>query len=240
MPTKSMSEKRWLDGLEPGPMLDFLGDRMTPRKLRLLTCAASRFVWDKLVDDRSKNSVLVAERFADGQASADELQQAHQVACSAFADLGMAGGDISSAAATAHHACWYGDDFLVSAKRCLACAAGVAVHQARRDVDSGRMAHVPNWETLVQKRENGKMARLVREVFGNPFKMVAIEAGRLTPVVEEVARTIYETYAFKRLPEIADLLDADGYNGKMLIEHCRDQGPHFRGCWVLDLILGKS
>ena len=89
-----------------------------------------------------------------------------------------------------------------------------------------------NWETLVQKRENGKMARLVREVFGNPFKMVAIEVGRLTPAVEDVARTIYETYAFKRLPEVADLLEANGYNGKMLIEHCRDSRPHFRGCWA--------
>ena len=100
--------------------------------------------------------------------------------------------------------------------------------------------HAPNWETLVQKRENGKMARLVREVFGNPFKMVAIEVGRLTPAVEDVARTIYETYAFKRLPEVADLLEANGYNGKMLIEHCRDSRPHFRGCWALDLVLGKS
>ena len=105
-----MSEKRWVDGLEPDAMLDFLGDRIAARKLRLLACAASRFVWEKLVDDRSKNAVVVAERFADGQASAEELEQAHQVACSAFGDLGMAEGDISSAAATAHHACWYGDD----------------------------------------------------------------------------------------------------------------------------------
>jgi len=239
MPTKTMSEKRWLDGLEPEPMLDFLDGRITDRKLRLLVCAACRFVWNKLVDARSKSAVVVAELFADDDASNDELEHAFKEACNAFGDLGMAGGDISSAAAAVHNACWYGDDFLVTAKRSLACAAHVAVYQAARDVDSGRMSHAPNWETLVQKREKGKMARLVREIFGNPFKSVSVETF-LTPAVIGLARTIYEERAFQRLPEIAALLEANGFNGKMFIEHCRDPRPHYRGCWAVDLVLGKS
>jgi hypothetical protein len=221
-------------------MLDFLGSKITARKLRLLACAACRFVWDKLVDDRSRNAVPVAELFVDGQASNDELERAFKEACSAFCDLGRSGGDISSAAAAVHNACWYGDDFLVTAKRSLACAAHVAVYLAGRDVDSGRMAHAPNWETLVQKREKGKMARLVREVFGNPFKNVGIEATSLTPSVVSLARTIYEQQAFQRLPEVADLLETNGYNSKMFIEHCRDPRPHYRGCWAVDLVQGKS
>jgi hypothetical protein len=239
MPTQPMSEKRWLDGLEPDLMLDFLDGRITARKLRLLACAACRFVWDKLVDERSKSAVIVAELFADDQASNAELDQAFREACSAFGDLGMAGGDISSAAATVHNACWFGEDFLVNAKRSLACAAHVAVYQAAREVDSGRMAHVPNWETLVQIREKGKMARLVREVFGNPFKSTGIEANYSIPAVVALARTIYEQQAFQRLPELATILEANEYKSKMFLEHCRAPWPHYRGCWAVDLVLGK-
>jgi hypothetical protein len=25
-----------------------------------------------------------------------------------------------------------------------------------------------------------------------------------------------------------------------LIAHCRSEGPHVRGCWALDLLLGKE
>jgi hypothetical protein len=240
MPTKPMSEKRWLDSLEPEPMLDFLDGKITARKLRLIACAACRFVWDKLVDDRSRRAVVVAELFADGRASNDEREEAFKEASSAFGDLGMAYGDISSAAAAVHNACWYGDDFLVTAKRSLACAADVGTYQAAQDVDSGRMAHAPNWENLVNKREKGKMARLVREVVGNPFKTVAIETARLTPAVIGLARTIYEQQAFQRLPEVAALLEANGYKGNMVLDHCRDSRPHYRGCWAVDLVLGKS
>jgi hypothetical protein len=235
-----MSQKRWLDSLEPGPMLDFLGGTMTARKLRLLACAACRYVWDQLIDDRSREAVIVAELFADDHASNEKLEQAFKEACRACGDHSAKGGNISSAAAAVHHACWYGNDFLVAAKRSLACAAHVAVYQAARDVDSGRMTIASNWETLVQKRENGKMARLVREVFGNPFKSVAMEATFLTPAVADVARTIYEQRAFQRLPEISVLLEASGYKNKLVLEHCRDPRPHYRGCWAVDLVLGKS
>src|SRR5262249_51896105 len=45
--------------------------------------------------------------------------------------------------------------------------------------------------------------------------------------------------AFDRLPEIASLLERAGCREAELLAHCRAPGEHFRGCWVLDLIMGQ-
>jgi hypothetical protein len=240
MATKGMSEKRWLEGLDPDPMLDFLGDKISQRKLRLLACAACRYVWPHLVDERSRNAVEVAEHFADGLASVDELKKAYEQACRAYGDLDPTSGtDVCRAAAAVHNACWF-EDFLDTAKRSLGCAVDVAMWQAALDVDTGKMAHAPDWELLVEKREKGKMARLVREVFGNPFKPVAIEPSWQTSSVTALAQSIYDDRAFDRLPELAGCLELGGCDCKILLDHCRDHRLHYRGCWVVDLVLGKT
>jgi hypothetical protein len=152
----------------------------------------------------------------------------------------MAGGDVSSAAAAVHNACWFAEDFLTTAKRSVACAVDVALWQAGLDVDSGKMSHVPNWAGVVEKRENGRMAHLVRDIFGNPFKRVAIEPAWQGSQLATLAQSIYDDRAFDRLPELASCLEVAGCHRKMILDHCRDRKSHYRGCWVVDLVLGKS
>jgi hypothetical protein len=55
-----------------------------------------------------------------------------------------------------------------------------------------------------------------------------------------VARTIYQERAFERMPELAEALEAAGCYDAEILGHCRAPGPHVRGCWVVDAILGKS
>jgi hypothetical protein len=43
-----------------------------------------------------------------------------------------------------------------------------------------------------------------------------------------------------RLAILADALLDAGCEKEELIQHCRNDGPHVRGCWALDLILGKE
>src|SRR4051812_14626887 len=63
-----MTEDEWLASTDPLPMLQHLGERASLRKLRLYACAWGYSVWDRLTDERSRQAILTAERFADGQA----------------------------------------------------------------------------------------------------------------------------------------------------------------------------
>jgi hypothetical protein len=55
-----------------------------------------------------------------------------------------------------------------------------------------------------------------------------------------IARHIYDDRAFHDLPIMADALEDAGCTNADLLAHCRGPGPHVRGCWVVDLMLGKS
>src|SRR5262245_52259824 len=67
-----MREATWLKCGDPARMLDFLQDRSSPRKALLYSAACCRAVWDLLTPPRVREAVEVAERLADGQASAEE------------------------------------------------------------------------------------------------------------------------------------------------------------------------
>jgi hypothetical protein len=62
----------------------------------------------------------------------------------------------------------------------------------------------------------------------------------LTSTVVDLARAIYQERAFDRLPVLADALADAGCDSEEIIAHCRSDGPHVRGCWVVDLLLGRS
>jgi hypothetical protein len=83
-------------------------------------------------------------------------------------------------------------------------------------------------------------ADLVREVVGNPFRPIAFDPRWRTSDVTQLARAIYDDRAFDRMPILADALMDAGCADEDLIGHCRWAGPHVRGCWVLDLVLGRA
>jgi hypothetical protein len=87
-------------------------------------------------------------------------------------------------------------------------------------------------------------AALLRDIFGPlPFRPVAIDPRWLTwnyGTVPAVARRIYEERAFHDLPIVADALEDAGCTDADLRSHCRSCGPHVRGCWVVDLLLGTG
>lgn len=93
---------------------------------------------------------------------------------------------------------------------------------------------------------NGKCERLaltslLRDVIGPlPFRAVAIEKSCLTPYVLAIAKGVYEDRAYYRLPSLADALEEAGCTDADILGHLRGVGPHVRGCWVVDLCLGKS
>lgn len=61
-----------------------------------------------------------------------------------------------------------------------------------------------------------------------------------TSDVLTLAKGIYDDRAFDRLPILADALQDAGCTNDDVLSHCRNDTTHARGCWVVDLVLGKS
>jgi len=55
-----------------------------------------------------------------------------------------------------------------------------------------------------------------------------------------MAREIHDERRFGDLPILADALEDAGCSAEAVLRHCRGPGPHVRGCWVVDLALGKD
>ena len=81
---------------------------------------------------------------------------------------------------------------------------------------------------------------LVRCIFGNPFRPVTADPRWLTTTVISLAYTMYEDRAFDRLPILADALEEAGCDDVDILDHLRGGGLHVRGCWVVDLLLGRQ
>jgi hypothetical protein len=84
---------------------------------------------------------------------------------------------------------------------------------------------------------------VLRCIFGNPFRPVILDPDILTwhgglPV--SMAQKMYDSRDFSDMPVLADALEEAGCRDADILGHCRSGGEHFRGCWVIDLLLGKS
>lgn len=239
-----MTEADWFDCNAPEPMLAFLGDRVSARKLRLFAVACCRRISTLRNDEPSRNGAEVAERYADGGASDQELQQAHTAAVHSPAAGAAAGWQAPNpvAAATAR---------VVNA---VEAALGTETLAAMDAHDRWREAQIQMWDetideasiwlaaTSAKERERKVQAFLLRDLLGNPFRASIIEPAWLTgnnKAVRKLAEEVYHQRAFDRLPSLADALARAGCTSADVLAHCRQPDEHVRGCWVVDLLLGK-
>lgn len=88
--------------------------------------------------------------------------------------------------------------------------------------------------------EEQSQTTLLRDIFGNPFRPVTFDPRWRTSDVVGLAQAIYDDKAFERMPILADALMDAGCEEEQIIAHCRGDGPHVRGCWVVDLVLEKE
>jgi hypothetical protein len=82
---------------------------------------------------------------------------------------------------------------------------------------------------------------LIRDFFGNPFRPATFCPEWRTDTAVQLARTIRESRDFSAMPILADALQDAGCDNADVLNHCRDAtATHTRGCWVVDLVLGKG
>jgi hypothetical protein len=197
-----MTEAEWLACTDPTPMLEFIRGKASDRKMRLLGCAVCRQYWDRFSENRSRQTVEVAERYADGLATEEGLLAA--------VEKTLQWGDLIA-----------NQDF-----------EGVAFARVAADVGRNPLKTLP-WSSPA----------MLREVFGNPFRPLALDPSWLTrnnATILKLAQAIYDQRTFDQMPFLAVALEKAGCNNNEILNHCRGPGPHVRGCWALDLILGRS
>jgi hypothetical protein len=208
-----VTEADWLGGGDLVALVKHLRGRASERKLRLFACACCRRLWHLLGDARSRAAVEMAERYADGLATEVELAAVHVEA---------------GAAVPAQPASWSAASH--AAYLAFVTAAAHAPYAARQ-VAGG----VP-WGA-------GARRELLREVIGNPFRPARLDPAWLcwdAGTVRRLALGIYEERAFERLPVLGDALEEAGCADETLLAHCRGGALHVRGCWLVDLLLGKD
>jgi hypothetical protein len=218
-----MTEAEWLACEDLAPMLDFLRGRASERKLRLFACACCRLVWRLLKDERSRRAVEISELFADGAATSKQLAVAERLADEAADLLGFEA-DVSAR----------------MAKRAARDAAQAALLVARKQVVPARVSAKVNGAITFTSLRPVNPSALLRDLFGNPYRPVAIDPGWLAwngGTARKLAQAIYEERAFDRMPILADALEDAGCTDPDLLAHCRGPGPHVRGCWAVDLLL---
>ena len=92
----------------------------------------------------------------------------------------------------------------------------------------------------IARRGPGLADTLLRDIFGNPFRPVAFDLEWRTSSAVQLARGMYDARDFAPMPVLADALQDAGCEHADILAHCRGPGPHVRGCWVVDLVLGKE
>ena len=244
-----MTEQEWLACADTTPMERFLEGRgwATNRRWRLWACSCIRRIWHLLADQRCRRAVEVAEAFADGAADHRGLKRTYQAARRAWLKL-REEMDRSTpdqrALRDALEPRYYGSIaahavtevrehqlFALHATACVAIATEEGVDSTADAVDTERAAQ----------------AALLRDIFGNPFRPVTPDPAWRSPQVVALAQAAYDqrelpsgTLDGARLAVLADALEEAGCTNADLLDHLRGPGPHVRGCWVVDLILGKS
>jgi hypothetical protein len=283
-----MTEAEWLACTDPAAMLEFIRGKANDRKLRLFACACCRRVWNFLSDDEwGRRLVELAERFADGAACPEEVENAQEQSDSAAACLGFASIGARSTArrdpsaipnAFALYkkagACWAAfaaihPDAAYAASQAAAEAASASLDFAQPLDDLDRkILGLPlswprsswwfparifgDWQSALERRwrpERSEQAGIIRDLL-NPFVSISVSPAVLDRNDALVVRLAQAAYAERHLPDgtldngrlaiLADALEEAGCTDVDILSHLRSPGPHVRGCWPLDLCLGKS
>ena len=189
------------------------------RKLRLFACACCRLHWEQLLTDAAMvDAVEMAERFADGLADADMLAIANRKAD------------------------WHVDDSTIYEDMCVFASSfgssgGIRNHLRPLLAISRRVGN-----------HTGAQAALLRDIVGNPWQPVrtltvspsCLEAWKRAV---RICQDAYDSRDFSTLPIAADALEDAGCDQVQVLQHLRGEyvnQVHTRGCWAVDLVLGKE
>jgi hypothetical protein len=255
-----MTEVEWLSATAPTRLLRFIHTALvveyheSPAELRrsqLFRVACCERVEHLLTDARSRSALSYLRRYADGQVCIDEFraeaESAHLAYRSSFHDLAVArfGPTIEPHIIDALSGRGLENELLSSdpsatAAKAVSMAVLVNKNLDRLTARNSARAVQAEHGSEASAREQLAQTELLRCIFGNPFRPVTFPDAWRTETTVALAAGIYDERAFDRLPILADALEEAGCDNADVLNHCRGPGPHARGCWVVDGVLGKE
>jgi hypothetical protein len=236
-----MTEAEWLANEDPSTMFYWISNRLLDglrgtqqkrqlrsleRKQRLFGVACCRRIWPLLPNEELRGCVEVAERFADERATGEEFQAALEKAAALWVET-------------------HGLNPAVTACRQV-CLGEVHGHDIRIDtiyalLGKQRAGHFQVGDKGIVEAEEAEQRQLIRDIFGNPFRALTFSPAWRTDTTVLLAKELYESRDFSAMPILADALQEAGCDTDDILDHCRDpEATHVRGCWVVDLVLGKE
>jgi hypothetical protein len=234
----SMTEAEWLSNEGSGWLLEYTkrNSWLTPlarnRKYRLAAIEIVRQALGTRVTSSIARVIETAESMCENQTSLRDVASAiheadSEIRADLWSDLGELLGELGSPDA-------------------FSALNAVALFTWRR---SGSQAYLPEGN---ERQVIALHCRIIREIFGNPFRPVTFDAAWRTSAAVALATQMYESREFGNMPILADALEDAGCDNADIIAHCRDphllegggalppRTPHVRGCWVVDLVLGRA
>ncbi|AMV27893.1 hypothetical protein VT84_26050 [Gemmata sp. SH-PL17] len=234
-----MTEAEWLTCVDPWTMLRFLRTDRNDRKLRLLLCAFCRQSWALFEEIAGAQAfVELAERMANGFVAKKEVRAVRLGCLHALVD-GMDWKDDDADFMLDRFGGFHFEDDPAWVREMAVRL--IAVRALGQTVSANEVAQVVR--ALADARVGATDSQdcdLIREVFGNPFRPVTFDSSWLTSTVRALATGVYTERAFDRLPILADAIQDAGCDSDDVLTHLRSDGPHVKGCWALDLVLGKA
>jgi hypothetical protein len=224
-----MTEAEWLTGADPKRLVEFMDGRASDRKFRLFASACCRFAWDAIPDNRSREAIAVAEQLAETGGVLSHIRNSIGSASFDAWNEAPEGDPVQKGAAAAN--------ILLTAQE---WGSGERYPKGSSGVTAALLMYVEWAINTYNPDDLRKQAALFRCVVGNPFQPVAFSPSWCTDTAISLARQMYDARDFGAMPILADALQDAGCENEQILSHCRGPGPHVRGCWVVDLVLGKE
>jgi hypothetical protein len=237
-----MMPKGWAESADAIRMVRALMRRTRPpalRKLRLYGVATCRRFWDRLPGREARAAVDTLDAYIDGRAAWRDVVAARRRASEAHTHTSAAARERRPVATRLAevHVGWYWEmvEFTLDQS---ASRGFVGSPQA---YDTGYNCVVAGLrDDLRPGFADPEQAGLVRCVFGGVVRKSGPDRRHATATAVGLARAMYESKGFSPMPILADALEDAGCDSADILTHCRGGGLHARGCWVVDLVLGKS
>jgi hypothetical protein len=211
--------------------------RMNDRQRRLFAVACCERFARLMPDPRSHHALDVARRFADGDASEAERRLAEADASLAYVEVRDSRLAVQPAIA------WSRQAELLAQAALLSVTPGV--YYAEDAADCVRWALLAaNGGGHAEQAEEAVQCSVLREIVGPlPFHQPHVDPAWL-PYNDSAAWNLAELIDceqdFAVMPILADALEEAGCADERLLLHCREPADHLRGCWVIDLLLGRT